>query len=308
MLPCTLWGEKAGTVTNLEGPRAAGRPQGRARGHRDGRLAHRGASSRCGSAPTSTSRPSTRSPTRSRASRRRSPASTAALLRAGPRRCRAARWREHRDEIVLRTRELSILADDGSGTSWDPIKVEGEAAAEPARGRGCARPSRGEVATDGRPRPSCATGTAARRRSRCPRATRTLCASWWVARLYDDGRMVSEARGAASGSSAVPRCASARATAPRLGRRVRRVRSRSPPTAARSVVAVAVRRRRARGHRALDFSADGSGAAELIDVDAAGHRPARGDAAMSHLLLAVDPLFAGHDVVVGVRPSCSSRS
>jgi NADH-quinone oxidoreductase subunit G len=34
--------------------------------------------------------------------------------------------RDHRDEIVLRTRALSILADDGSGTSWDPIKVEGE--------------------------------------------------------------------------------------------------------------------------------------------------------------------------------------
>ncbi len=31
----------------------------------------------------------------------------------------------HLDEIVLRTRDLSIMADDGSGTSWDPIKVEG---------------------------------------------------------------------------------------------------------------------------------------------------------------------------------------
>ena len=35
---------------------------------------------------------------------------------------------DHRDEIVLRTRGLSILADDGGGTSWDPIKVEGETA------------------------------------------------------------------------------------------------------------------------------------------------------------------------------------
>ena len=33
---------------------------------------------------------------------------------------------DHLDEIVFRTRALSILADDGSGTSWDPIKVEGE--------------------------------------------------------------------------------------------------------------------------------------------------------------------------------------
>ncbi len=35
--------------------------------------------------------------------------------------------REHRDELVVRsTRDLSILADDGSGVSWDPIKVEGD--------------------------------------------------------------------------------------------------------------------------------------------------------------------------------------
>ena len=33
----------------------------------------------------------------------------------------------HFAEIVLRTRDLSIMADDGSGTSWDPIKVEGVA-------------------------------------------------------------------------------------------------------------------------------------------------------------------------------------
>jgi anaerobic selenocysteine-containing dehydrogenase len=39
-------------------------------------------------------------------------------------------FREHVDEIVLRTRELSILSEDGQGTSWDPIKVEGQAAAD----------------------------------------------------------------------------------------------------------------------------------------------------------------------------------
>jgi len=37
---------------------------------------------------------------------------------------------EHFEEVVLRTRDLSILAEDGSGVSWDPIKVEGVAAAE----------------------------------------------------------------------------------------------------------------------------------------------------------------------------------
>jgi predicted molibdopterin-dependent oxidoreductase YjgC len=39
----------------------------------------------------------------------------------------------HLDEIVMRTRDLSLMSDDGSGTSWDPIKVEGEAPAEPVR-------------------------------------------------------------------------------------------------------------------------------------------------------------------------------
>jgi anaerobic selenocysteine-containing dehydrogenase len=38
----------------------------------------------------------------------------------------------HVDEIVIRTRDLSIMADDGSGTSWDPIKVEGEAVTKAA--------------------------------------------------------------------------------------------------------------------------------------------------------------------------------
>jgi len=38
--------------------------------------------------------------------------------------------RDHHDEVVLRTRALPILADDGSGASWDPIKVEGEVASQ----------------------------------------------------------------------------------------------------------------------------------------------------------------------------------
>ncbi len=51
----------------------------------------------------------------------------------------------HLDEIVLRTRDLSLLAEDGSGTSWDPIKVEGVAAEDLA---GVAPPTRP------RPRPT----------------------------------------------------------------------------------------------------------------------------------------------------------
>jgi anaerobic selenocysteine-containing dehydrogenase len=38
--------------------------------------------------------------------------------------------REHAGEIVLRSRGMSILAEDGQGTSWDPIKVEGQAPAD----------------------------------------------------------------------------------------------------------------------------------------------------------------------------------
>ena len=98
--------------------------------------------------------------------------------------------REHRDEVVLRTRALSILADDGSGTSWDPIKVEGEAATDSsdvgARRRRPRAETDGEVAAPSRraaPRVAARAlgrGTAACRTSRCLRATRTLCASWWV--------------------------------------------------------------------------------------------------------------------------------
>ena len=35
--------------------------------------------------------------------------------------------RAHLDEIVLRTGDLTIMAEDGATASWDPIKVEGEA-------------------------------------------------------------------------------------------------------------------------------------------------------------------------------------
>jgi NADH-quinone oxidoreductase subunit G len=39
---------------------------------------------------------------------------------------------EHLDEVVLRTGGLSIMAEDGEGVSWDPIKAEGEAAVDQA--------------------------------------------------------------------------------------------------------------------------------------------------------------------------------
>jgi NADH-quinone oxidoreductase subunit G len=127
-LPCTLWGEKSGTVTNLE--------------HRVQRLGRK-------VAPEGTAMDDWRiaSELAYRLGRdfdlatvdevademaRVAPAqlgATAALLR----RVRdgvVLPLRDHLGELVVRTRELSILADDGSGTSWDPIKVEGVAPAD----------------------------------------------------------------------------------------------------------------------------------------------------------------------------------
>ena len=129
VLPPTLAGEKTGTITNLEGPRAAASTaRSRPRAARWTTGASR-SSSRSGSAPTSTSRPSTRSPTRWRASRPRS--------RASPPRCWRGRVTAWCCRCAITTTRsccapapLSILAEDGSGTSWDPIKVEGEVAAD----------------------------------------------------------------------------------------------------------------------------------------------------------------------------------
>jgi anaerobic selenocysteine-containing dehydrogenase len=89
----------------------------------------------------------------------------------------------HLDEIVIRTRDLSLMADDGSGTSWDPIKVEGEPPAEV--------PDTSEVSAhvdapalhewDGRaPHPEAPARDAYALRLVVGRA------------LYDDGRLVSE--------------------------------------------------------------------------------------------------------------------
>jgi len=122
-LPCTLWGEKAGTVTNLEGRvQRLGRkvaPEGTAMD--DWRIAIELAArlghdidlatvdevtdALCAAAPAF--------------------AGVSAALMQRARDGVVLPLREHRDELVLRTRDLSILAEDGQGTSWDPIKVEG---------------------------------------------------------------------------------------------------------------------------------------------------------------------------------------
>jgi NADH-quinone oxidoreductase subunit G len=128
LLPCTLWGEKTGTVTNLEqrvqrvGRKVA--PEGTAMD--DWRiaveLAYRlGTDCDLATVDEVADEMARVAPAQLGA--------TAALLRRA-RDGIVLPMREHLGEIVLRTRDLSIMADDGQGTSWDPIKVEGTAPAD----------------------------------------------------------------------------------------------------------------------------------------------------------------------------------
>ncbi|HEV7524096.1 MAG TPA: NADH-quinone oxidoreductase subunit NuoG [Acidimicrobiia bacterium] len=128
-LPSTLWGEKAGTVTNLEGRvQRVGRkvaPEGTAMD--DWRIATELALRLGRDFDLATVDEVTDEIAR------------LAPALAGVTAERVKRARDgvvvpvaaHLDEIVLRTGALSLMADDGSGTSWDPIKVEGEVPAEP---------------------------------------------------------------------------------------------------------------------------------------------------------------------------------
>jgi len=122
-LPCTLWGEKAGTVGNLEGRvQRLGRkvaPEGTAMD--DWRIAIELAARLGHDIDLATVDEVTDA--LSLAAPAFAGVSAALLQRA--RDGIVLPLREHRDELVLRARELSILAEDGQGTSWDPIKVEG---------------------------------------------------------------------------------------------------------------------------------------------------------------------------------------
>jgi NADH-quinone oxidoreductase subunit G len=122
-LPCTLWGEKAGHVTNIEGRvQRLGRkvaPEGTAMD--DWRIAvelgvRLGHDIDLATVDEVADAISHVAPAQLGA--------TAALLRSA-RDGVVLPVREHFGEVVVRTGELTILADDGSGTSWDPIKIEG---------------------------------------------------------------------------------------------------------------------------------------------------------------------------------------
>jgi NADH-quinone oxidoreductase subunit G len=128
VLPATLWGEKQGTVTNLEGRvQRLGRkvsPAGSAMD--DWRIAAELAL-RLGSdfdleqIDEVTDEIARVAPAFAGA--------TAELLRRA-RDGVVLPVAEHRSEIVLRAGDLTILADDGPGASWEPIRAAGEEVAD----------------------------------------------------------------------------------------------------------------------------------------------------------------------------------
>ena len=244
--------------------RAARRPQGRARGHGDGRLAHRGrarAAARRRLRPRDRRRGHRRDRARrARARGRRRRAAAPARATASCSRCASTATRS-----CCAPATLSILADDGSGTSWDPIKVEGEAPR--ADGRGARRrgdadepASRGRAprrADAGRVAPDLWTGTATSPDAEVPPRDAYALRLVVGRRLYDNGRMVSEAPVLAARSPPVP--------AARQPARRGRPRCRVGRRGARHLDARLAGRRRSRPTRGvpagvaqLDFSADGA--------------------------------------------------
>jgi predicted molibdopterin-dependent oxidoreductase YjgC len=187
---------------------------------------------------------------------------------------------EHTDELVLRTRGLSILAEDGSGASWDPIRAEGAAATE--------LEGLEELAGDGDDHTDAA-GEGDGEAAPAPEPARVAPALWeWDGavpdaevpardayalrlvvgrRLYDNGRMVSEAEALARVRKPFPLRISphdAAGLGVETGAQVR-----VTSGAASRELKVAVDARVPAGIARLEFSADGAGAAELIDADAA---------------------------------------
>jgi anaerobic selenocysteine-containing dehydrogenase len=180
--------------------------------------------------------------------------------------------REHQDEIVLRTRALSILADDGSGTSWDPIKVEGEpedADAPPTEGppaEAAAGEAEREAEGEAPARVAPALWEWDGRVANAEVPARDAYALRLVVgrRLYDNGRLVSES----------PALTRVRRPFPLQVNPQELLRLGVEPgtdvkvTSTRGTVVVAIEPDPGvpMGVGRLDFSADGLGAAALIDA------------------------------------------
>jgi NADH-quinone oxidoreductase subunit G len=266
-LPCTLWGEKTGSITNLESRvQRVGRkvaPEGTAMDdwRIAGELALRlGTDFDFATVDEVTDELARVAP---------------ALAGVDSTLLRSARdgvvlpLHEHTDELVLRTRGLSILADDGSGASWDPIKAEGAAATEL---EGLEPEGEAETAPEPEPAPA-----------------RVAPALWeWdgsVAdievpprdayslrlvvgrRLYDNGRMVSEADALTRVRKPFPLRLSphdAAGLGVESGAQVRVTSGR-----ASRELTVEIDAGVPNGIARLEFSADAQGAAELIDANTA---------------------------------------
>ncbi len=195
-LPCTLAGEKAGTVTNLEGRvQRVGRkvaPEGTAMD--DWRIAAELAS-RLG---RDLDLESVDEVTNEIA--RVAPALLGidAELMNNARDGAVVPLAAHRSELVLRTRDLSLLAEDGSGTSWDPIKVEGVAADEIAGVAPTDAPDADAAGPESQPEPENENVPALHVWDRLAAQPEAPARDAYALRLvvgrtlYDDGRLVSE--------------------------------------------------------------------------------------------------------------------
>jgi NADH-quinone oxidoreductase subunit G len=266
VLPSTLWGEKSGSITNLEGRvQRVGRkvaPEGTAMD--DWRIAVELAFRLGPDFDLATVDEVTDELARV------APAFAGvdtALLRHA-RDGVVLPLREHRDELVLRTGELSILADDGPGVSWDPIKIEGEAVAEVDAAEGeSAVPDEQELAESARVAPDLWEWDGAVPDIEVPARDAYALRLVVGRRLYDNGRMVSEAPALARLRKPFPLRISphdAAALGVESGAEVR-----VTSGAASRELTVAIDDSVPAGIAQLEFSADGTGAAELIAGDAA---------------------------------------
>jgi NADH-quinone oxidoreductase subunit G len=128
-LPCTLWGEKTGTVTNLEGrvqrvsrkvsPEGTAMDDWRIATEIAFRLGHDFDLATVDEVADEMSRVVPAQLGVDSALLRRARDGVVLPVRA------------HLDELVLRTGDLTIMAEDGQGVSWDPIKAEGEVPEDP---------------------------------------------------------------------------------------------------------------------------------------------------------------------------------
>ncbi|HTD49166.1 MAG TPA: NADH-quinone oxidoreductase subunit NuoG [Acidimicrobiia bacterium] len=250
VLPCTLWGEKTGSVTNLEGRvQHVGRivaPEGTAMD--DWRIAGELAVRLGTDFDLATVDEVTNELARVAPAFAGVDATLLRRVRDGV----VLPLREHRHDVVFRTRALSILADDGPGTSWDPIKVEGEAATDVAEPDDAAP----ELWTWDGTAPDVVVPP------RDAYALRLVVGH----RLYDNGRMVSEAPILQRVRRPFPLRINPHAAALLgldAGSQVRLTSTRGS-----IIVAVDPDAGVPEGIGQLEFSADGLGAAELIDADA----------------------------------------